>query len=74
VGEDYFVKKKQGDVWYSCRATNTNGFPCLHNVKQAQYLGMDPYTLLHYLDTTEAGNTSTMLTLSSPTSPQVTSE
>ena len=32
----------------------TNGFPCIHNVKHAQLIGMDPDDLLHYKDTTAA--------------------
>ena len=36
------------------RKCRTNGFPCIHNIKHAQSIGMDPYDLLHYKDTTAA--------------------
>ena len=42
------------DVECTCGSPSTNGFPCIHNVKHAQLIGIDPYDLLHYKDTTAA--------------------
>ena len=54
--ENYTVdgENKPGDCSCTCGAPKTNGFPCIHNVKHALSIGVDPCDLVHYLSTTEA--------------------
>ena len=54
VTSDISGDRRQTDVQCTCGSPSTNGFPCIHNVKHAQLIGMDPYDLLHYKDTTAA--------------------
>ena len=54
VTSDLSGDRREKDVECSCGSPSTNGFPCIHNIKHAQSIGMDPYDLLHYKDTTAA--------------------
>jgi len=42
------------DVWCECGAPASDGTPDLHNVKHAMDVGIDPHTLFHWKDTTDA--------------------
>jgi len=70
VTSDISGDRRQTDVQCTCGSPSTNGFPCIHNVKHAQLIGMDPYDLLHYKDTTAAWREQYDRTLSSRRSPR----
>ena len=51
------------DVKCSCGYPAARGLPCIHNVKHALTMNIDPYALLHYKDTTAAWQEQYMMSM-----------
>ena len=54
VTSDLSGDRAEIDVECTCGWPSANGFPCIPNITHAQFIGMDPYDLLHYNHTTAA--------------------